>query len=78
MKDQLKLELAFNDPAAIILGSTATLAAAADRDYSYTVTDIRQEWDQITNAGLAREMEMIQNSIEVPYKKIIRYDYQEI
>ena len=78
MKDQLKLALVFNDPEAIILGSTATLAAAADRDYSYTVTDIRQEWDQITNVGLAREMEMIQNNLEVPYKKVIRYDYQDI
>ena len=76
MKDQLKLELVFNDPKAIILASTAALATAADRDYSYTVTDIQMEWDQITNAGLAREMEMIQNSIEVPYKNLIRYDYQ--
>ena len=78
MKDQLKLELVLNDPKAIILGSSPALAASADRDYSYTVTDIRMEWDQVTNASLARELEMIQNSIEVPYKNLIRYDYQDI
>ena len=32
----------FNNVASIIKGSTSTLAAAADSDYSYTVTDIRK------------------------------------
>ena len=49
LADKLEIKLTFNDKKAVILGSTATLAAAADSDYDYSVSDIRTEWDQITS-----------------------------
>ena len=50
--DKLEIKLTFNDKKAIIMGSTTTLAAAADA-YDFTVTDIRTEWNQITSLGLS-------------------------
>ena len=52
LADKLEIKLTFNDKKAVILGSTATLAAAADSDYDYSVTDIRTEFDQITSSRL--------------------------
>ena len=47
LADKLLIEVTFNDPQAVILGSTSALAAANDSDYTYSVTDICTEWDQI-------------------------------
>ena len=46
LADKLDIKLTFNDSKAVILGSTPTLAGAADSDYDYSVTDIRTEWNQ--------------------------------
>ena len=40
LADKLEIKLTFNDKKEIILGSTPALAAAADADYDYSVTDI--------------------------------------
>jgi len=50
LADKLEIQLTFNDPKSIVLGSTATLAAAPDADYNYSMVDIKTEWDQITDS----------------------------
>ena len=72
--DKLELELTFNEPSAVILGSTDTLAAAADSDYSYTLTDIRTEWDQINDDGLAKAMLSQYKMLALPFT---RYHFKQ-
>lgn len=43
----------------VILGSTATLAAAADVDYEYSVSNIFTEYDKITFLSLVSSMSNI-------------------
>ena len=40
LADKLEIKLTFNDSKAVILGSTPALAAVADSDYDYSVTDL--------------------------------------
>jgi hypothetical protein len=70
LSDKLEIELTFNDSAAIILGSTAALANAADKDYMYTFNDIQTEWDQIHHAGLASTMSAQYNKLALPFKRL--------
>ena len=76
--DKLEIELMFNNVASIIKGSTVTLAAAADSDYSYTVTDIRTEWDQITHAELASHMNLQYSMLALPFTRILHHQMKVI
>jgi hypothetical protein len=70
LSDKLEIELTFNDSAAIILGSTAALANAADKDYMYTFDDIQTEWDQVHHRGLASTMAGQYNRLALPFKRL--------
>ena len=70
--------MTFNDKKAIILGSTATLAAAADADYDYSVTDIRTEWDQITSPGLASSMRSVYQRLALPFTRVFEHRFMSI
>ena len=62
----------------MILGSTATLAAATDSDYDYSVTDIRTEWDQITSPGLASSMRSVYQRLALPFTRVFEHRFMSI
>ena len=78
LADKLEIKLTFNDKKAIILGSTATLAAAADADFDYSVTDIRTEWDQITSPSLAMSMRNIYQRLALPFTRIFEHRFMSV
>ena len=78
LADKLEIKLTFNDSKAIILGSTATLAAAADADYDYSVTDIRTEWDQITSPGLSSSMRSVYQRLALPFTRVEEHRFMSI
>lgn len=78
LADKLEIKLTFNDKKAVILGSTATLAAAADADYDYSVTDIRTEYDQITSPGMASSMKSIYQRLALPFTRIFEHRFMTI
>ena len=78
MGDKLEVELTFNEPSAVILGSTSVLAAASDSDYSYTLTDIRSEWDQITDVNLAKAMLSHYKMLALPYTRYLFHQTRRI
>ena len=78
LADKLEIKLTFNDKKAIILGSTATLAAAVDSDYNYSVTDIRTEWDQITSPGLASSMQSVYQRLALPFTRVFEHRFMSI
>jgi len=80
LADKLEIQLTFNDDKWIILGSTAALAAANDADYGYTFTDIRTEWDQITDSAdsdIARSMAIYQ-MFALPFTRIVQHQFRVI
>ena len=78
LADKLGVRLTFNDKEAVILGSTATLAAAADGDYDYSVTDIRTEWDQITSPALASSMRSVYQKLALPFTRVFEHRFMSI
>jgi len=79
LADKLEIQLTFNDAKSIILGSTSALAAAADADYGYTFTDIRTEWDQITDSDIARSMAMqYQENFVLPFVRLSEHEFRVI
>ena len=78
LADKLEIKLTFNDKKAIILGSTATLAAATDADYDYSVTDIRTEFDQITSPGLASSMRSVYQRLALPFTRVFEHRFMSI
>ena len=78
LADKLEIRLTFNDKKAVILGSTATLAAAADADYDYSVTDIRTEYDQITSPSFASEMERHYQELAIPITRVFEHMFTSI
>ena len=64
--DKLVLELTFNDPSAVILGSTST-----DSNYNYQFFDINIEWDQITDNNLANAMLSWYEMLALPFKRFL-------
>ena len=78
LADKLEVKLTFNDSKAIILGSTATLAAAADQDYGYSITDIRTEWDQITSPSLASSMRGVYQRLALPFTRVFEHRFTSI
>ena len=70
--------LTFNDKKAVILGSTATLAAAADADYDYSVSDIRTEWDQITSPSLAMSMRSVYQRLALPFTRVFEHRFMSV
>jgi len=78
LADKLEIQLTFNDAKSIILGSTAALAAANDADYGYTLTDIRTEWDQITDTDIARSMAMKYQMFALPFTRIVQHQFRVI
>ena len=79
LADKLEIKLTFNDKKAIILGSTPALAAAADADYDYSVTDIRMEWDQITSPSLASSMRSVyQKGLALPFTRVFEHRFMSI
>ena len=77
LADKLEIKLTFNDKA-VILGSTATLAAAADADYDYSVTDIRTEWDQITSPSLAMSMRSVYQRLALPFTRVFEHRFMSV
>ena len=75
LNDKLEIRLTFNDKKAVILGSSPTLAAAADADYDYSVTDIRTEWDQITSPGLASSMRSVYQGLALPFTRFFEHRF---
>ena len=75
---KLEIKLTFNDSKAIILGSTPTLAAAADADYDYSVTDIRTEWDEITSVSLASSMSSVYQRLALPFTRVKEHRFMTI
>ena len=69
LRDKLEIKLIFNDKKAIILGSTPTLAAAADADYNYSIRDICQ----ITSPSLAMSMKSIYLKLVLPFTRIFEH-----
>ena len=78
LADKLEVKLTFNDSKAIILGSTTTLAAAADQDYGYSITDIRTEWDQITSPSLASSMRGVYQRLALPFTRVFEHRFTSI
>ena len=79
LADKLEIKLTFNDKKAVILGSTATLAAAADSDYDYSVTDIRIEWDQITSPSLASvDEKSVYQRLALPFTRVFEHRFMSI
>ena len=78
LEDQLSIELTFNDPSAVILGSTSILAAASDSDYSYQFTNIEIEYDTIKDQKLANIMASQYQLLTIPYKRYHHYHTMEI
>ena len=78
LADKLEVKLTFNDSKAVILGSTATLAAAADGDYDYSVTDIRTEFDQITSPALASSMRGVYQRLALPFTRVFEHRFMSI
>ena len=70
--------MTFNEKKAVILGSTATLAAAADADYDYSVTDIHTEWDQITSVSLASSMRSVYQRLALPFTRVFEHRFMSI
>lgn len=75
LADKLEIKLMFNDAKAIVLGSTAALASAADTDYSYSVADIRTEWDQITSQDLASSMSSLYQRLAIPFTRVFEHRF---
>ena len=75
LADKLEIKLTFNDSKAVILGSTPTLAGAADSDYDYSVTDIRTECDQITSPALARS---VYQRLALPFTRVFEHRFMSI
>ena len=78
LADKLEIKLTFNDSKAVILGSTATLAAAVDQDYDFSVTDIRTEWDQITSPGLASSMRSTYQRLALPFTRVFEHRFMSV
>ena len=78
LSDKLEVKLTFNDSKVVILGSTATLAAAADQDYGYSVTDIKTEFDQITSPGLASSMKSVYQRLALPFTRVFEHRFISI
>ena len=78
LADKLEIKLTFNDKKAVILGSTATLAAATDADYDYSVNDIRTEWDQITSPSLAMSMKSVYQRLALPFTRVFEHRFVSI
>jgi len=78
LADKLEIQLTFNDAKSIILGSTSTLAAANDADYTYSMTDIRAEWDQITDSNLAQSMASQYQMFALPFTRILLHHFRII
>ena len=78
LADKLEVKLTFNDSKAVILGSTPTLAAAADGDYDYSVTDIRTEWDQLTSPSLASSMRSVYQRLALPFTRVFEHRFTSI
>ena len=78
LADKLEIQLTFNDAKSIILGSTSTLASANDADYGYTFTDIRTEWDQITDSDIARSMAMQYQMFALPFKRLVQHQFRVV
>ena len=78
LADKLEIQLTFNDKKEVILGSTATLAAAADADYDYSVTDIRTEYDQITSPSLASSMTSLYQKLAIPITRVFEHRFMSI
>ena len=78
LADKLEIRLTFNDAQAVILGSTSTLAAAADADYDYSVTDIRTEWEQITSPVLASSMKSVYQRLALPFTRVFEHRFTTI
>ena len=78
LADKLEIKLTFNDKKAIILASTPTLAAAADADYDYSVSDIRTEWDQITSPSLAMSMRSVYQRLALPFTRVFEHRFMSV
>jgi len=78
LADKLEIQLTFNDPKSIVLGSTATLAAAPDADYNYSMVDIKTEWDQITDFNPAHRMASKYQKFALPFTRIIQHHFTVI
>jgi len=78
LADKLEIQLTFNDAKSIILGSTSALAAANDADYGYTFTDIRAEWDQITDPDIARSMASQYQMFALPFTRLVQHHFRVI
>ena len=78
LQDKLEIKLTFNDEKAVILGNTATLGAAADADYDYSVTDIRTELDQITSPSLAMSMRSIYQRLALLFTRVFEHRFMSI
>ena len=78
LADKLEIKLTFNDKKAVILGSTATLAAAVDSDYDYSVTDIRTEWDQITSPASASSMRNMYQKLALSFTRVFEHRFMSI
>ena len=78
LADKLEIKLTFNDSKAVILGSSATLAAAADADYDYSVTDIQTEWDQLTSPSLASSMRSVYQRLALPFTRVFEHRFMSI
>ena len=78
LRDKLEIKLTFNDKNAVILGSTATLASAADADYDYSVSDIRTEWDQITSPSLAMSMRSVYQRMALPFTRVFEHRFMSV
>ena len=78
LADKLEIKLTFNDSKAVILGSTPTLAGAADSNYDYSVTDIRTEWDQIPSPALASSMRSVYQRLALPFTRVFEHRFMSI
>ena len=78
LRDKLEIELISNNVASIIKASTANLASAVDSDYAYTITDIKTEWDQITHAELASDMNIQYSRLALPFTRILHHQMKVI
>ena len=78
LADKLEIQLTFNDAKSIIIGSTSALASAADADYNYSASDIRVEFDQVTDSGLAAIMGSKYQELALPFTRLKQHQFMVI
>ena len=78
LKDKLQIDITFNSPEAVILAGTGADLTKGN-DYTYSVKDIRMEYDIINEPSISLDVKhQYDFGVVVPFKQYIKYRFEEI